>query len=142
MEKEQIIKALECCSKDDCDNCLNNFGNCYSNLAKYALTLIKELTVELDAMRGAANSYKMHNERLTEENERLKTATEEAVRSFTRLETRYKFECKRADTVKANTVREMQDNLNELLHTIPTVYNSHFRKLVSQVVERMLKENV
>ncbi len=32
-----------------------------------ALSLIKELTVELEAMRTAANSYKMHNEKLVEE---------------------------------------------------------------------------
>ena len=41
-----IIKGLECCSKDDCDNCPNTFGNCYSTLANYALTLIKQLTEE------------------------------------------------------------------------------------------------
>lgn len=43
MNTEMIIKALECCSKDDCDNCPNGFGNCYANLAGYALALIKEL---------------------------------------------------------------------------------------------------
>ena len=46
MEREQIIKALECCAKDDCDNCPNDFGNCYANLAGYALSLINELTEE------------------------------------------------------------------------------------------------
>lgn len=40
---------------------------------------IKELTIELDAMRGAANSYKMHNERLTEENERLEKENDDLV---------------------------------------------------------------
>lgn len=33
MTDNEIIKALECCKKDDCDNCPNNFGNCYANLA-------------------------------------------------------------------------------------------------------------
>ena len=42
MDREQIVKALECCSKDDCDNCPNGFGNCYANLAGYALALIRE----------------------------------------------------------------------------------------------------
>jgi hypothetical protein len=43
---------------------------------------------------------------------------------------------------RTETVYEFEARLHELLYTIPTVYNSHFRKLISQVVERMLKENV
>ena len=152
MEKELIIKALECCtrgrkSNEDrpCLECPYNecnivggtserqtSGTCQGWLMKDALALIKELTVELDAMRGAANSYKMHNGRLTEENERLGKAMDTMVVEHKRLIT----------IAKSDTVKEMQENLNELLYTIPTVYNSHFRKLIPQVVERMLKENV
>lgn len=81
MERTEIIKALECCSsKDyDCEKC-HYFPKGTRSVPSMellmhdALALIKELTVELDAMRGAANSYKMHNERLTEENERLSTS--------------------------------------------------------------------
>ena len=52
MEREQIIKALECCSKDNCDNCPNYFvGNCYENLAGEALSLIKELTSENERLQ-------------------------------------------------------------------------------------------
>ena len=156
MEKEQIIKGLECCTRGrdsngdiPCLECPYNecnvvggtserqtSGTCQGWLMKDALALIEELTIELDAMRGAANSYKMHNERLTEENERLKQLNE----SYAELEqgclvTGVK-------KVQADTVKAMQENLNELLYTIPTVYNSHFRKLISQVVERMLKENI
>lgn len=40
MTEEQIIRALECCKNDDCDNCPNTFGNCYANLAGYALDII------------------------------------------------------------------------------------------------------
>ena len=42
----EIKKALECCKKDDCDNCPNDFGNCYANLAGYALDLINRLQAE------------------------------------------------------------------------------------------------
>ena len=52
LNRDQIIKALECCSKDDCDNCPNSFGNCYSNLARDALSLIKELTEENERLRA------------------------------------------------------------------------------------------
>ena len=51
LNQDQIIKALKCCTKDDCDNCPNSFGNCYSNLAKYALALINELTEENERLR-------------------------------------------------------------------------------------------
>ena len=47
LNREQIVKALECCSKDDCDNCPNGFGNCYANLAGYALALIREAKYEV-----------------------------------------------------------------------------------------------
>ena len=86
MEREQIIKALECCASEECvcaqcpiDEKIKDDCECGKLVAKNALYLIKELTVELDAMRGAANSYKMHNERLTEENERLRAEREAAV---------------------------------------------------------------
>lgn len=83
MEREQIIKALECCNDEgDCSVCPYERARfvdeleCTEELHADALALIKKLTIELDAMRGAANSYKMHNERLTEENERLTKANE------------------------------------------------------------------
>ena len=40
MTDNEIIVALECCSKDDCDNCPMGFGNCFSNLARCAIDLI------------------------------------------------------------------------------------------------------
>ena len=77
LDREQIIKALECCTSESefCTGCpFLEVGACkQSSLLKLALSLIKELTVDLEAMRGAANSYKMHNDKLTEENERLRT---------------------------------------------------------------------
>lgn len=80
LNREQIVKALECCIKvggyrmDEhyCANCPLFDTRCALLLPQNALSLINELTVELDAMRCAANSYKMHYEKLTEENERLR----------------------------------------------------------------------
>ena len=48
MTDKEIIKALECCKRDDCDNCPNGFGNCYANLAGYALDLINRLQEEIE----------------------------------------------------------------------------------------------
>lgn len=82
LNREQIIKALECCGAYNhgktCKECpyrqidLGDDEICSNRMSLDALALIKELTLELEAMRTAANSYKMHNEKLTEENERLR----------------------------------------------------------------------
>ena len=67
MTAKEITTALECCKKDDCDNCPNDFGNCYANLAGCSLDLISRkqaeieaLKIENQALRSAANSYKIH----------------------------------------------------------------------------------
>ena len=52
MTDNEIVKALECCKIDDCDNCLNNFGNCYSNLAGYALNIIKRQQAEIERLKN------------------------------------------------------------------------------------------
>lgn len=138
MEREKIIKALECCSTPSgkrCENCpkVTEDALCMYRLAGDALALIKQQDEQIfqleNRLKECENGYAgtLHLERnklydaeekvkkLTEENERLKTATEEAVRSFTRLETLYKIENKRAETIKADTVREMQERFKELM---------------------------
>ena len=67
MTDTDIIKALECCKKDDCDNCPNDFGNCYANLAGYALDLINRQKEELEAVQSAIdNAYVYVNEQKAE----------------------------------------------------------------------------
>ena len=75
MTDEDIIKALECCIKNDCDNCpfdsLRNFRDClkgFLDLINRQKAENEKLNIELKAMRGAANSYKAEVERLREEN--------------------------------------------------------------------------
>ena len=67
LNREQIIKALECCSADtsDCHNCpYSEFQeeNCFDNAKKDALSLI--------------NSQEQMIKELTEENERLRAEGE------------------------------------------------------------------
>jgi hypothetical protein len=52
MEREQIIKALECCSGNDCRGC-PYFGHipCTKPMNGDALALIKELTEEIESLR-------------------------------------------------------------------------------------------
>ena len=97
MEREQIIKALGCCaaSQNLCEECPIDRAKkddcmCGQFLAQNALALIKELT---------------------EENERLHASCTELTQCYTKVETLYKIECKRVDTVKADTVRKMQEGL-------------------------------
>ena len=100
MTDKDIIKALECCKKGACctDCPLKTKPNCMPILFRNVLSLlcqkeativslqtvkehqqaeIEKLEIELDAMRGAANSYKFHyneskSEAIKEFVERLK----------------------------------------------------------------------
>lgn len=79
MSDNEIIKALECCIKTQCENCCNcgswhEQWNCMTDIMKKALDLInrqkaeiERLDIELRAMRGAANSYKLDNQRIRAE---------------------------------------------------------------------------
>ena len=72
---EEIVKALECCAINcSCDGCPADYKAlddiCSRYIKRLALDLInrqkaeiERLNIELDAMRGAANSYKMHCEK-------------------------------------------------------------------------------
>lgn len=122
---DEIIKALECCTNDECDECpYQDDSPCKEYLNYAALALINRqkaeieslqgaleradyyglkadeeieyLKVELDAMRGAANSYKMHYEE-TERKYKIAVAEREAnVEGF--IET--------LKTIKAEAIKE------------------------------------
>lgn len=97
MEKlnaEQVKKALECCTLGDCTPCPYHqiYVGCRDRMAEDALALINKqeteynelyelcesYRIERDAMRGAANSYKLHYKTLEKENEGLKTLLDES----------------------------------------------------------------
>ena len=77
MNDNEIIKALECCSDSNCHEC--PIEGCTDDIFGNALDLInrqkaeiERLNIELQSMRSAANSYKMH----------YKTAKSEAIKEF------------------------------------------------------------
>lgn len=107
LNAEEVKKWLEICAED------TPYPN-QSQALLDALALIKELTKE--------------NERLNKQNEELQEVANTAVGSFIRLETHYKFECKRADTIKANTVRDFAERLKAEAY-VPKPYG------VSKVVD-------
>ena len=64
MSDNEIIKAIECCINDDCDNCPNGFGNCQINLAKASLDLINRTKRESNKYRGKCTAQKRELTRL------------------------------------------------------------------------------
>lgn len=66
MTDNEIIKALECCKKDDCDNCPNNFGNCYANLSGYAIDLINRLQAEIERLKECPKCIYEYDGKTTE----------------------------------------------------------------------------
>ena len=91
---------------------------------EYALALIKELTAE---------------------NERLHASCTELTQCCMKLETLHKIECKRVDTIKAATVREMQERLtsffanDENLEYIE-VDAEYINEQIDQIAEEMIGE--
>lgn len=47
----EIIKALDCCKYDDCNNCPNVVDNCHANLIDYALDLINRQKAEIERLK-------------------------------------------------------------------------------------------
>lgn len=81
MERDLIIKALECCKSDDmthCRECPYQTGRiyCMCKMSADALSLIKELTEENEKLAKLTDvfigSYKNHIKRIEEGLERLK----------------------------------------------------------------------
>ena len=66
MTDNEIIKALECCKKDDCDNCPNDFGNCYANLSGYSLDLINRQKAEIERLKECPKCIYEYDGKTTE----------------------------------------------------------------------------
>lgn len=130
MEREQIIKALECCA--DANSCYDGkcpykhhiLTVCTTSLSRDALSLIKELTAKTEAQditiselrqklekaQHDADRYARKIEELTEVNERMMVACRMAqVPLPDGLEIIHNFCQKQAKKAKADTVRKMQD---------------------------------
>lgn len=138
MNREQIIKALECCSKqykdntsDKCPDCMyhNSGCNCVLQAITDALALIKELTQaneqlseSYDHLEKTKDELLSERSRLTEENERLRAEN----KRYAELEegcyvTGYK-------NIKADTVQEIKTQF--ALH-----YGTHTDKDMTPIME-------
>ena len=124
---DEIIKALELCAKldhsfEECDKCPYK-GECDTkdgNMPADALALIncqkaeiENLNIELQAMRGAANSYKM----------RYETARAEAIKEF------------------AERAKEKMNNLARMEYGSDEIYFLVGKSFIDNLVKEILEEN-
>lgn len=129
MEREHIIKALECCINHEGDNChicpyhytLNGFNhNCKEDMCEDALALIKALAEEsqkwqeaYDCADSACRELSSKCDELTEENEKLNERLGREARcqydlcgQIVNLSDEVKY-------IKAEIVQKMQERLND-----------------------------
>jgi Tfp pilus assembly protein PilO len=134
MTDKEIIKALECCKKDDCDNCPNNFGNCYANLAGYALDLINRKQAEIERLKeeklqvviplkNCGNSFMVKD---------AKTIRAEAIKEFAeRLNAQFSdMENQLPSDRKIIRINEVKSLMDWILHDIT-------RKVIEKVAKEM-----
>ena len=117
MDREQIVKALECCRGKGCKECPCNCNcaTCISTLMGDALALIRELTEE--------------NERLEKEVDRLSQVVLYHD-SITEME---------VAEAKADTVRKMQERFNQVFGGMDAT-NALLRRTFDQIAQEILEE--
>ena len=136
LNDNETKKALECCCKEttDCEHCPANreceYWQCFDKVKMLSFDLInrlqdekQNLEIELKAMRGAANSYKTENERLTI---RLRKA-----------EHQLDDLCKMHNIIKAEAYKECIEKINKNLSS-----RASFGSLAESVIcENIISEN-
>lgn len=128
LNSEQIIKALECCSPSGkhCTECVYFYravdGICAPYLMADALALI--------------NSQEQRIRELIEENERLRSCvmSEEQVKTI--AETTIKLGI---DTIKADTVRKMQERLKEQFRDKFGYRSDYIHELIDIIAKEMVE---
>ena len=149
LDREEIVKALECCYDNNlgCIGCPfqdpNKYFEC-SNLTTYAVFLVKKLNEEVEDLKAIAEQYRKQFEdcgedraKLTEENERLsgKVAEYEEERKY-----HFEMSRKRIAETKADTVREFVERLHERFgsdsNRVYSNYNIH--RYIDQIANEMI----
>lgn len=80
MTDNEIIKYLECCPIEDCNNCpASKFGSCIDIAMEEALALINRQKAEIDRLIFDVTTYRLRWAKATA---KLDTAKAEAVKEF------------------------------------------------------------
>ena len=121
LNREKIIKALECCSGTTCKVIcpLSSVAeiNCGQLLINESLAIIKELIEENDKLQGLISEAQQYNEAWVEDNGKLR---------------------KEMKTLKADTVRKMQEKIRAKSE-YGTINISPWQ--LDQIAKEMLEEN-
>lgn len=135
LNREQIIKALECCaSKGGCKKCplqpKESLAICVTQISKNALAIIKELTEENKRLRAAVRTDMV-----------LCRARGSGKTEFLRNTIRI-----RVDTIVADTVRKMQELFKERLDISVCGYSTEEVKsecfeTLDQIAKEMLEDS-
>ena len=150
LNREQVIKALECCAKGCCGDCPRSpfsLGCCRKTMLD-ALSLIKELTEENKKLtehnaqilqfgeewEALARKFEAENKKLAEENERLKA---DAIVFENALE--IALDSQKQD--RADTVRKMQMALWAHLSPYSIYTTTEVGVLIDQIAKEMLEGN-
>lgn len=129
--------------------------NAYGLTTKRLAEEKEELTIELNAMRTAANSYKMHYEKLEAENERLRADKKELINDNAELKNQLQEEIAEEDVdlsdellklniegieeAKAYTVRKMQEEIKRRCIE-GGIYPAFVASTINQIAKEMLND--
>lgn len=113
MTDNEIIKALECCKKDDCDNCPNDFGNCYANLSGYSLDLINRQQAEIERLRKEVNLVSIQFQDAQERYEEVQTEIEQWKEEANKYQKLWCIAIDDIEAAKSEIYKEFAEHLKE-----------------------------
>ena len=115
LNAEQIIKALECCVKSECNKCPLRDGRCANGeMGRLALAIINKLTEENERLKA----------RVLEENHLRHQAEEMLANGMS--------------VVRADTVRKMHSEIKQRC-TEGGIYPAFVARVIDEVVKEILK---
>jgi hypothetical protein len=141
LNAEQVKKALECCymqeleHNENCPECpyTDLYPNCSEYLGKDALALINKQETEynelyelLQTCKADSEAYRSYSKTLEKENEGLKNLLDES------------FEAQ--NTVKADTVRKMQEMVYEFADDLNTIDAYIIKEMIDQIAKVLIGE--
>ena len=145
LNREQIIKALECCASEEyiCTQCpidekIKDDCECGKVVARNVLSLVKELTEENERLRAEANKL----DALCDE---LGVDIDVKLKHIYELEDKLKAEKADVmyfkDQIRADTVKKMQERLNKEC-LIDRGYEVLLEGTIDQIAKEMLEGTV